>query len=201
MIAIPSEVEPHARRWMLFVDGENLTIRAQMLARNRGFSLTEGPNYMPDVFVWMPDLQATKALIRHATNVQRLAIRAYYYTSLVGDDNKINIVRQSIWELGFTPEVFKKDKRDQKSKGVDITLARDMLGHAFMGNFDVAVLIAGDGDYVPLVRELKRLGKGVDVMFFSGAGLGLSSELRLNSDTFHGLDEYFEKRWRGIKDE
>jgi uncharacterized LabA/DUF88 family protein len=93
------------------------------------------------------------------------------------------------------------DLRMPGTNGVDMTLARHVLSHAFMGNFDVAVLIADDGDYVPLVRELKRLGKGVDVMFSAGAGLGLSSELRLNSDTFHALDEYFEKRWRGIKDD
>jgi uncharacterized LabA/DUF88 family protein len=105
-------------------------------------------------------------------------------------------VREAIWKLGFTPEVFRKDKSSQKSKGVDITLTKDVLSHAFMNNYDVAVLIAGDGDYVPLVQEVKRLGKGVEVLLFAGNGLGLNPELRLACDTFHRLDEFFIEQWQ-----
>jgi hypothetical protein len=82
--------DPHARRWMLFVDGENLTIRAQELAKNVHLGLTEGASYLRDVFVWIPGLLATQALIRGSTPVQRLALRAYYYTSVAGDDVKRN---------------------------------------------------------------------------------------------------------------
>ena len=39
----------------------------------------------------------------------------------------------------------------------------------------VAVLVAGDGDYVPLITEVKRLGKVVYVVFFND--YGLSTEL------------------------
>ena len=34
----------------------------------------------------------------------------------------------------------------------------------FEDHYDVAVLIAGDGDYVPLVEEVKSLGKVVYVL-------------------------------------
>ena len=34
----------------------------------------------------------------------------------------------------------------RRSKGVDIILTKDMLSHAFPGNFDAALLVAGDGD-------------------------------------------------------
>jgi len=46
-----------------------------------------------------------------------------------------------------------------------------MLSHAFLNNYDVATLIAGDADYVPLVEEVKRLGKVVYVLFFVSNGL------------------------------
>jgi len=42
-MAIPSD--PHLRRWMLFVDGENFVIQAQNYAKEFGFTLTEGDFY------------------------------------------------------------------------------------------------------------------------------------------------------------
>ena len=44
-----------------------------------------------------------------------------------------------------------------RAKGVDIALTKDLLSHAFLDNYDAVVLVAGDGDYVPVVEELKRL--------------------------------------------
>jgi uncharacterized LabA/DUF88 family protein len=67
-------------------------------------------------------------------------------------------VKKQIRQIGFHPEVFKK-KHGVKSKSVDITLSKDLLVHAFYNNYDVAVLIAGDGDYVPLVQEVKDWAK------------------------------------------
>ncbi len=106
------------------------------------------------------------------------AIRAYYYTSLTGDGEKMNSVKDKLWQLGFTPEVFKKPDKDKKAKGVDLTIARDLLNHAFHNHYNAAVLVAGDGDYVPLVAEIKRLGKLVYVAFF--ANEGLNEELKRN---------------------
>jgi uncharacterized LabA/DUF88 family protein len=80
----------------------------------------------------------------------------------------------------------------------EIALTTDMLSHGYRTNYDVAVLFAGDGDYVPLVEEVKRLGKVVYIMFFQGSGVnmffqgsGVNNELRLASDTFLYIDEFF----------
>jgi uncharacterized LabA/DUF88 family protein len=81
----------------------------------------------------------------------------------VGDDPTLDSVRKQISGLGFNPVVFKRDSDQKKAKGVDIALTKDMLSHAFRDNYQIAVLVAGDGDYVPLVEEVKRLGKLVDV--------------------------------------
>jgi uncharacterized LabA/DUF88 family protein len=96
--------------------------------------------------------------------------------------------------LGFTPEVFKKSSKGQKTKGVDLTIARDLLSHAFHDHYNAAVLVAGDGDYVPLVSEIKRLGKLVYVAFFPQEGL--NEELRRASDGFYDLSQPFKHRWR-----
>src|SRR5207249_1613714 len=93
--------------------------------------------------------------------------------------------------LRFDPQVFKRLSGTQKSKGVDIALTKDMLSHAFLGNYQNAVLIAGDADYIPLVEEVKRRGKRVFLAFFLGEGLGLSEDLKLAADFFVDLTDAF----------
>jgi len=107
----------------------------------------------------------------------------------------IGSVRERLWEIGFQPEVFKRLRNRDRAKGVDIALATDLLGNAHRDNYDAAVLLAGDGDYVPLVEEVKRLGKQVHVAFFDTEGLGLSPELRLASDHFWILEPAFANAW------
>lgn len=194
-IELKPPIDPHLRRWMFFVDGENLTLRAQKLATDKAVALVEGPLYVPHVYVWIPEVQPTQNIIPTARlGVQAHAIRAYYYTSLVGDEQRLTGVKEALWALGFSPEVFKKTRQDEKAKGVDIALARDLLGHAYRNNFDVALLMAGDGDYVPLVSELKHLGKVIYVAFFAASGL--SPELRLAADGFFELEPFFFDQWR-----
>ena len=48
-------------------------------------------------------------------------------------------------------------------KGVDISLAVEALDLAHQGRYDLLVLVAGDADFVPLVRKLASLGVGVVV--------------------------------------
>jgi len=185
----------HPKRWMLFVDGENFVIRAQEFAQGRGLSLERGRYYEPDVFVWFPDHPGTHHWPYSSSLEQPLepsAVRSYFYTSVAGNDECIQEVRRLLWSLKLQPEVFKRAKGG-KSKGVDIALTKDMLAHAFFNHYDVAVLMSGDGDYVPLVDEVKRLGKVVCVAAFSSSGL--SPALRLSSDAFVDLEAPFEDRW------
>jgi cold shock CspA family protein/uncharacterized LabA/DUF88 family protein len=49
-------------------------------------------------------------------------------------------------------------------KGIDVWLALEALELAIHKRFDVVVLIAGDGDYLPLVRKLNTLGTRVCVL-------------------------------------
>jgi uncharacterized LabA/DUF88 family protein len=63
-------------------------------------------------------------------------------------------------------------------------MAKDMLSHAFLDNYDLAVLVCGDGDLVPLVQGVKRLGKWVIVAFFDHC---LNPKLRRAADEFSQL--------------
>lgn len=49
-------------------------------------------------------------------------------------------------------------------KGIDVWLALEAFEQAFYKRFNVLVLIASDGDYVPLVRKLNTIGTRVMVL-------------------------------------
>ena len=51
-------------------------------------------------------------------------------------------------------------------KGVDIMLTTDLLTHSFKNNYDVAILVAGDTDYVGAIQAVKDNGKNVEVALF-----------------------------------
>lgn len=51
-------------------------------------------------------------------------------------------------------------------KGVDVHLALDVLDYAHTDRFDVAVLITGDEDFVPLVNRITSLGKQALIAHF-----------------------------------
>jgi uncharacterized LabA/DUF88 family protein len=184
---------------MLFVDGENLTLRAQELAKRESLTLGLDPaRYLQDVFVWNPQWDPVRIPreLSLFTLGNEFATRAYYYTSVTGDNDKVLSVRQALRSLGFDPMVFKKVSGTAKSKGVDIALTKDMLSHAFLDHYEDALLVAGDGDYIPLIEEVKRRGKRVSVAFFEAGGLGLAHELPLVADRFVDLSGHFIGKWR-----
>jgi uncharacterized LabA/DUF88 family protein len=185
--------EYYLRRWMMFVDGENLTLRAQEFCQQNGIALNEGKFYAKDAFVWLTSLWPTDnpSWRNMDYELQPRGIRAHFYTSLRGDHDRVRSVEESLKAIGFTPHVFKRPSDSRQSKGVDISLAKDLLANAFMNNYEAAILVAGDGDFVPLVDEVKRLGKIVYVMFFSANGL--SPDLKLAADIFIPLDQPFQQ--------
>lgn len=185
----------HRRRWMLFVDGENLATEGQKVATSRGVTLDAGPFYRPDVFLWFKRIRPSNILDRGGSTVpvplQLHVDRAFYYTQAVGDDETLDKIRDELRALGFHPEVFKRQKGRDKAKGMDISVARDILSHGFRNNYDAVVLVAGDGDYLPLVEEVMRLGKVVYLAFFPGAGL--NQTLRRTCDHFIDLSPWFDQ--------
>jgi len=84
-------------------------------------------------------------------------------------------------EIGFG--VLRGRKRRQKQ--VDTLIAVDMLEGAFTGLYQVALLIAGDADFVPIVQAVRRKGLMVVV---AGAKESLADELRQAADRVRIID-------------
>jgi cold shock CspA family protein/uncharacterized LabA/DUF88 family protein len=61
----------------------------------------------------------------------------------------------------YLPLRFAGEGAIAQEKGIDVWLALEAYELAIYKHFDILVLIAGDGDYVPLVRKLHTLGTQV----------------------------------------
>ena len=76
-------------------------------------------------------------------------------------------------------------------KGVDIQLATDMITHSFKNNYDVAVLVAGDNDYVGALQSVKDNGKHVEIALFGKERT--SRQLRVAADRVITINARFLK--------
>jgi len=176
-------------RMMVFIDGENLVMRYQAMLQ-AGMK-PKKVQHVQDIYVWHPNTF-------HTTYDQ--VVRATYYTYVVGDLAKVAAIEEDIKQRSFQthyvgqrpstlyPMVFKKDRKEARAKGVDIQMTVDMLTHSYQNTIDVVYLISGDGDYIPVINEVMRMGKQVYVAAFSS---GLSPKLKTVVDEFTLLDDIY----------
>lgn len=185
--------KPSFRRLMSFVDGENLVFSYQRMIKE-GKIPSEQTKHRENIYVWNRNSIDYK---------MHDVLRSNYYTYAVGSEEVIDDVKAEIKSLTFprepysqlptnlTPIVFKKTKKSKKTKGVDIKMTVDILTHSYFDNLDTVLLVAGDGDYLPIIEEVKRMGKLVYLSFFSK---GLNENLINHVDKFILLDDvYFNK--------
>ena len=57
---------------------------------------------------------------------------------------------------------------DLHEKNLDSQLTSNMQQLANEDAYDVAILIAGDGDYQSVIEAVKKLGKKVEIVYFRG---------------------------------
>lgn len=114
---------------MIFVDGENLTYRFQAMVA-AGRTPKAQIQHESDTFVWIPEIVNYSSW---------LLIRISYYTSVTGDDVRLQQLAEKLaairydYHAGFgflNPHIFKKQKRGDKTKSVDINLShRPITAH------------------------------------------------------------------------
>ena len=166
---------------MIFVDGENLAMRFGEMLKEKGGTLNPSISYVRDVLVWGKNWG-------NLTQGIPAVMRKYYYTSVGGDVQAITNIERELKSLGIeAPRVFHKEKQSTRTKGVDITLTTDMLLHAARKNYDIAVLVTGDADYIPVIKAIQGEGARVQVWALSN---GLSPDLVNAADEHRVLDDY-----------
>lgn len=73
-------------------------------------------------------------------------------------------------------------------KKVDIKIAIDIVSLAYENVYDRAVLVSGDGDFVPVVKKVKKLGKIVELWAFRYS-IANSLKRELEKEYVHYLDD------------
>ena len=129
---------------------------------------------------------------------KRRLVRIYYYNARVGRKeeperykdqqaffNGINATPYTELRLGRLVYI-NWPSAPPYEKGVDIQLATDMITHSFKNNYDVAILVAGDTDYVGALQAVKDNGKNVEVALFGRERT--SMQLRNVSDRVIAID-------------
>ncbi len=183
------------KRVMIFIDGQNIACRYKEMKQEGREDIAAGLTAIDDTFIWRPINFEYPNLIRGGRCAWDIT-RVYYYTYFEVDPSTIKEREGRIKDIRvfttglqtLSPVLFRKDKGARAVKGDDIALTVEALHHAYNHNVDVVHIITGDGDYVPVIKEIKHLGVNVFVSAFSK---GLNAELKKEADFFFNLDDLF----------
>jgi len=124
---------------------------------------------------------------------RRQIVRIYYYNARVGQKQEPELYKQQQAFLAGIDAIPYTELRLGRlvytnqwpsvppyEKGTDVQLATDMITHSYKGNYDVAILVAGDNDFAGAVQAIKDNGKHVEVALFGKQGT--SQQLRSVAD-------------------
>lgn len=185
---------------LIFVDGENLTLRYQEMVRA---GRTPAPDnvHIRDCFIWNQ-----RVLDDNLWNLKRVS----YYTSFTGSDDQVRQIREQIAAVkfncrtgaiggalgtGFTtrtgqivPFVKKKAARTRKESICDIAITVDVMRACYRDHAKIIWLFSGDGDFMSLLSEVVHNGKSAYVAALSS---GLNPDVQFAVDEFMLLDKYF----------
>lgn len=144
-------------RVMIFIDGSNLYHSLKHYFNRADIDIGKFSNKLLD---------------------KRRLVRIYYYNARVGFKEEPERYREqqkfftSVNSLPYTELRIGRlvynnwPSSPPFEKGVDILLATDMITHSYKNNYDVAILVAGDNDYVSAIQAIKDNGKNVEVALF-----------------------------------
>lgn len=105
----------------------------------------------------------------------RKLITAYYYNVPVREQDGVERFRkqqrflQKVRRLPyFKVRLGRLEPRGNTfvEKGVDVQIAVDMVAHAARDNYDMAILVSGDGDFAAVADAVSEMGKHVENAYF-----------------------------------
>lgn len=166
------------RRVMIFIDGTWLYYSKSKLAESgrEEFSLDYGK--LPAVL----GNQLAQALGETAVDIVRTHLFGSYAANYAAEDEDaaqrqrdfFNMLKERYhYEVEVFPIDFKQrrlrradrepdDNFEPREKCVDVALASTLMYYAAVpGAYDVAIVVVGDEDFVPLLQDVRRLGKRV----------------------------------------
>lgn len=143
-------------RIMVFIDGGYLQKLCEKAFGNYDIDIEKFSQSLIDLYHSMDD-----------NPFQPDLIRIYYYDAIVDGGHidyrnqrdffdKIESARWFTVKLG---DLVESSKKGFKQKGVDILMAIDALTKAYEAQYDTAIFVIGDRDFLPLVEAVKGAGR------------------------------------------
>ncbi|MEE3400507.1 MAG: NYN domain-containing protein [Methanomethylophilus sp.] len=120
---------------------------------------------------------------------ERDLVGAYVFdTGLDGGQNdKMRPFHDKLSYQGFrvmTRDSYDPERKEQKE--IDVAMACEMVTHALQDHYDVAIVVSGDGDFVPAIQHVQSAGKMVEVASFSNS---VSGRIKRFADRFYALEK------------
>ena len=108
---------------------------------------------------------------------ERVLVRGYYYIAMVDQGRESDAYRKQqrfLDHLRRVPDlevrlgalVYRAPSAPPVEKGIDIRIATDMIVNAARGNYDVAILVSGDTDFVDAIQAVKDFGRKSEIALF-----------------------------------
>ena len=123
-------------------------------------------------------------LVKNLT-MGRYLVHPYAYDGHCGADGSDEGLHNYLRRCGYVVRLSNMHHIDAGQKGVDVDLATDMVMFACRNYYDTAILVSGDGDFIPAVEKVKDMGKRVEVACFENT---INDGLRITADEYHDLD-------------
>lgn len=104
-------------------------------------------------------------------------------------DPETRRIHDKLSDIGFrvmNRESMVKRDGDYVQKEVDVSLACEMLEHALLNHFDIAIVVSGDRDFVPVMQKVQAAGKRVEVAAFDNV---YSDECKRTADVYYLLND------------
>ena len=111
------------------------------------------------------------------------------YKESLAPEDKLRLDRKRHHDLlhaGIEPKNLPMSE-SQGEKGIDVYMAVETLQIGLDDKIDIAILVTGDGDFVPLVRALMKNGVRVGIAFFEftdGEHKSFANERLINAANF-----------------
>jgi len=146
---VHSPPTPAYRQVMYFIDGGYLRSSLKLMRGDDFFDITSLP------------IKVNKHFFGGG-RIQGEIIRVHYYDAIYDpkepeyDDQKSyfdGIDSQPFVEVRLGSIV--KGEKELRQKGVDVLMAIDMITKGYENHYDISIIIAGDGDFEPLIRAVK----------------------------------------------
>lgn len=179
-----------AVRTMMFIDGTWLAVTANRMAEQLGYGKRVGG---PLRFGTLPLLCAEHVARQLPSGDPLDVVRTHYFASIATNYDPLDddaVQRRSEFFDGLRRqhryEVYRYDidyrggrvRRSQRpddqvfeprEKAVDVGLATSLLEMTALSAFDIAIVVAGDRDFVPALQAVRRLGKRVALVSARGS--------------------------------